>query len=168
MGLIARHGHITLTTSELPTDDSDMVTKAKWFRGEGDRAFGMVKHELEHFHLTVRNDSEGMPAEIIGVTSLVGQEVVDVGQFDDFPTFTFSDVDEEKAGDEHSLHLLLLSCTPDTCLQLGCHIGFITKSRQSLTTSLLRVSAHNGNKPLAVWYAYGVVNFRSWRNLRIH
>ena len=100
-------------------------------------------------------------AEVIGMTRLVGQEIVDKRKFDNLQAFVFRDVDEEEVGNKHSLHLLLLSCSPDTCLILGSHIRFVAESSQSLTTCFFRISANNSDKPMAVGYAYGVVNFLS-------
>ena len=149
------------TTRELTTNDTDVITKTKRLRGEGNWTISMVEHETEHVHLTVGNNCQGMTSKVIGVTCLVCQEVIDVGEFDDFQTFTFCDMNKEDIGNKHTLYLFFLSCTPDTRFHLSCHIGFIAQSTQSLTTSFLCVSANNGDKPLAVWHAYGVVNFLS-------
>ena len=159
---------VAFESGEVTTDDSDVVTEVEGLCREVDGAVGMVEHELEAFHLGVGDDSEGMPAEVVGVTCLVGQEVIDIGEVDDVPTFTFGDMDEEEVGEEHPFHLLLLTGAPDAGLILGCHIGFIAEGGESFTTRFLGISAHHGDEPLAVRHAYGVVNFLSWRNVRIH
>lgn len=168
VGGVALADDVAFESGEVTTDDPDVIAEMEWLCREVDGAVGMVEHELEAFHLGVGDDCKRMPAEVVGVPCLVGQEVVDIGEVDDVPTFTFGDMDEEEVGEEYPFHLLLLTGAPDAGLVLGCHIGFITEGGESFTARFLGISTHHGDEPLAVRYAYGVVNFLSWRNLRIH
>ena len=157
---------LPLLASKGTSDDTDVVTEAEGLGGEGDGTIGVVEHEAEHVHLAVRDDSEGMATEVVGMSCFIGQKILDVGEFDHLTSFGFGDSNEDEVGDQHSLDLLLLSCAPDTHLVLGGYVGFIAKVLQPLTAGFLSVATHQGNEPLAIGHAFGVVNFRSWRHRR--
>jgi len=165
VGAVALPEDVAFEACEGASRHADAVAEVEWLGCEGDGAVGMIEHEAEHVHLVVGDDGQGMASEVVGDACLVGEEVFDEGEMDDVKPFPFGGVDEDEVGDEHSLDLLLLPRAPQAQFVLGCHVGFVAEFLQPLSAGLFRVSADHGDEPLAGWYAYGVVNFWSWRNL---
>lgn len=151
--------------SERTTEDTDVVVHVEGLGREVDRVVGIVEHETKHFHLVVGNDCQRVTSEVIGDASLVGEEIFDEREIDDVTSFLFGSVDEDEGGDEHSLDLFLLPCTPYTQFVLGGHVGFVAQIFQLLAAGFFGVSSYDCHKPLTAGYAYGIANFESCRHL---
>lgn len=108
-----------------PAEDPDGVTKGKAGGGETDGTLRLAEHALEHLHLTVGDDRREMTTVFVGGSSLVDQEVVDLGHGHDHSALALGEADEDVLGNDRALDLLLATILPDVDLPLGGGVGLV-------------------------------------------
>ncbi len=158
------------STSDVitPAEDTDLFTDGEARRGELHAVLTVGQHRHQHLHLCVGNRRQTVSAELIRIRRLVGQEEMDLGEFDNLQSFLLRDSDKDILGDNWLLDLLATTVFPDMQLPLGGGKGFIAFFKEFVADGFLGTCADKGDVPAffgVAGYAYGIVSDIRWRDL---
>lgn len=159
VGAVGIGANLALQTAEVAANHADGVVDTECSRDKLNWAVGLAEHEFQLPYLCVADDCHRL-VEPPAIGRAIYHKAIDIREIDDLTALLLGTPHKNRRWYHHTVDYLAAPVGPDPHLLLSGDIRFQANTGQLVCYRPLMTGVYDGDKPFALWHAYGAVNAR--------